>query len=806
MSVEKDVSSILKNHPGIKTGLSQLEVSKLQAKYGFNEVEKNKLSWWGMIKPHVWGPIPWLIEIAIILSFIIKDKQDLIIITVLFFVNLVIGFWQAYRADRSINTLQKEISQVVLVRRDNNWQRISARELVVGDIVRVRLGDIVAADCLLISGTNLNVDQSTLTGESLPVEKKVGESVYSGTIVTVGEADAVVTAIGINSEYGKTTKLASAEMPQSDFEKSITAISRYLIFFAFVLISVIFIFGVWRHESLIETLTFALVLVVAAIPAALPTVLSVTMAIGSLVMAKHKAIVRTTTAIEELAGMNVFCTDKTGTLTENRLTITEIKTFGSWSTADALAMAGTAVKAENTEAIQHVVWQTLETNFEAKKKFASYVVTDYQPFNPDDKYSKAEIKSTNNLITVVLGAVPAVLEKCQASVEQVREVTKVVDDYASKGYRTLLVASCLQGEKDIKLATLEISDVLRHDTISTLQAIKDLGVRIIMITGDHITVAKQVAKQIGIGTKIKLGKVISFNHEIPTDVSGYAEVLPKDKYDLVSNLQATGVIVGMTGDGVNDAPALRRANAGIAVRGATDAARDASDIVFTASGLSPVVAAISVSRQIFARMQSYALYRIAETIRILLFVTLSVVIFQIYPLTATMIVLLAILNDAAIISVAYDNAAVAKTPQRFQVKRLVGNALFLGVVGVISSFFLLYLAYIVFTVSLPVLQTIIYLKLSVAGHLLIFSTRTRKWFFQDRPSFILLGAVFATQIIATMIAVFGIFLTPISLMTAGLIWGYVLIAFTLTDGAKVLYFKMQDAKAIKKEITKESVI
>lgn len=806
MSDDKNISSILKNHPGATVGLSQAEVERRQAEFGFNEVVQNRLSWWGMIVPHVWGPIPWLIEMAMLLSFIIKDKQDFLIITTLFLVNLIIGFLQAYRADRSINTLQKEIRQMVSVRRDSLWQRIPAREIVVGDIVRVRLGDVVSADCLLVSGTNLNVDQSTLTGESLPVEKKIGEGIYAGTIVTVGEADAIVTAIGVNSEFGKTTALASKEAPQSDFEKSITAISRYLIVLAFVLVGVIFIFGTWRHESLVETLTFALVLVVAAIPAALPTVLSVTMAIGSLVMSKHKAIVRTTTAIEELAGMDVFCTDKTGTLTENRLTITDIHTFGDWKGSDALAFSGTAVKAENTEAIQHMVWQTLQADFEALKKFATFAVVDYHPFNPDIKYSLATVKQNNSLIYVVLGAVPNVLEKVQASNEQAKEVNEIVDAYADKGYRTLLVAVRVEGQKTAKLATLAISDVLRYDTISTIEMIKELGVRIIMITGDHITVAKQVAKQIGIGLKIKLGKVIGDNHVIPDDVSGYAEVLPKDKYNLVLNLQKTGVIVGMTGDGVNDAPALRRANAGIAVRGATDAARDASDIVFTASGLSPVVAAISVSRQIFARMQSYALYRIAETIRILLFVTLSVVVFQIYPLTATMIVLLAILNDAAIISVAYDKATVAKLPQRFRVRRLVGNALFLGVVGVISSFTLLYLAYVFFGVSLAVLQTIIYLKLSIAGHLLIFSTRTKKWFFQDRPSLILVGAVFATQIIATIIAVLGIFLTPISLSTAGLIWGYVLMAFTLTDGAKVLYFKIQEAKAIKQEITKGSVV
>lgn len=794
MSLRESSSSVLKNHQGATAGLTQAEVTRLQSTYGFNEVKKDRLSWWGMIKPHVWGPIPWLIEIAMLLSFIIKDKQDFYIITTLLLVNIVIGFLQAYRAERSINSLQKEISQIVLVRRDNSWQKIPARELVVGDIVRVRLGDIVAADCLLVSGTTLSVNQSTLTGESLPVEKALGETIYAGTIVTIGEADALVSAIGADSKYGQTTKLASAELPQSDFEKSITAISRYLIVLAFILVAVIFVFGVLRQESLTETLTFALVLIVAAIPAALPTVLSVTMAIGALVLAKEKAIVRTMTAVQELAGMDVLCTDKTGTLTENRLTITDSHTFGNWSKVEALAKAGTAVKAENTEAIQHVVWQTLQANTEALSKFGTYKILDYQPFNPDNKYSKAEIKSDEEDSTVILGAVPAVLEKVKASKEQIEKVTAVVDSYATKGYRALLVASVDARGGEVKLATFAIADVLRHDTVSTLQAIKNLGVRIIMITGDHITVAKQVAKLIGIGTKIELGKVISATHVVPADVSGYAEVLPKDKYDLVVNLQATGAIIGMTGDGVNDAPALRRANAGIAVRGATDAARDASDIVFTASGLSPVVAAVSVSRQIFARMHSYALYRISETIRILLFVTLSVVVFQIYPLTATMIVLLAILNDVAIISVAYDNAEVAKKPQRFVVRRLVKGALFFGVVGVMASFFLLYLAYAVFAVDIQTLQTIIYLKLSVGGHLLIFATRTKKLFFQDRPNIILISAVLLTQIMATAIAVFGIFLTPISLTTAGLIWGYVIIAFFLTDAAKVLYYKMQDGK------------
>lgn len=785
-----------------KEGLPSSEVEKRLQQYGPNEIPEKKVNPIVKFLGYFWGPIPWMIEAAVIVSAFIQHWIDFGIIFVLLMVNAVVGFWQERKAGNAIELLKQKLAPKARVLRDGKWREIPARELVPGDVVRVRLGDIVPADIKLFEGDYLLVDESALTGESLPVEKHSGDVGYAGSIVRQGEMNALVVSTGTNTYFGKTARLVEEAKTQSHFQKAIIKIGDYLIVLAMTLVAVIFFVALFRHESILELLQFALVLTVAAIPAALPAVLSVTMAIGAIALAKREAIVSKLASIEEMAGMDVLCSDKTGTITKNELTVGEVKPLTGFTEKDVLLFATLASREEDRDPIDDAIIAKTNASREIVEAVRHYKVTYFKPFDPVSKRTEATVETDNgNKFKVAKGAEQAILSLVADKEAAGTDVPAIVNSFASKGYRALGVAKTDEKGKWQFIGLVALYDPPREDSAETLKAAQSMGVRVKMVTGDHIAIAKEIAKQVGLGINIVtasafVDKEASEAARVVEDADGFAQVFPEHKYRIVELLQGRSHIVGMTGDGVNDAPALKKADAGMAVAGATDAAKSAADIVFTKPGLSVIIDAIKESRKIFQRMTNYAIYRICETIRVLFFITASIVVFNFYPVTPLMIVLLAILNDMPIMTIAYDNVKYSSQPEKWNMKILLGIATFLGIIGVFSSFGLLYIGRELLHLSTETLQSFIYLKLSVAGHFALFVARTKGPFWSVKPAKILLLTVILTQLTATLITVYGILLPAMGWSLAGLVWGYALALFLVTDFLKVRFYKLLSHEGI----------
>jgi H+-transporting ATPase len=783
-----------------KNGLSSEEVEKTRQLYGTNDIPEKKVNPLTKFLGYFWGPIPWMIEAAAVLSIVIQHWEDFAIIFTMLLVNAVVGFWQEHKADNAIALLKKRLAPKARVLRDGKWQEIAAKDLVPGDVVRVRLGDIVPADVKLMKGDYLLADESALTGESLPVEKHISDLSYSGSIIKQGEMDAYVVATGIATFFGRTTKLVAEAKTGSHFQKAVIRIGNYLILLAAIMVSAIFVVALLRQVSPLEILQFALVLVVAAIPVALPAVLTVTMAIGAVALAKKEAIVSRLVSTEEMAGVDVLCSDKTGTITKNELTVATTQTFGEFKIEDVLLLGTLASREENHDPIDDAIIAKAKTMNEVTDALGRYSALDFKPFDPVSKRTEATVKSKEgDQFKVSKGAPQVILALAPNNSELENRVNEIVNAFAAKGYRALGVARTDAHGTWQYVGLLAIYDPPREDSAETIKTAQNMGINVKMVTGDHIAIAREISHEVNLGTNILsasafVDKADDEAQRAVENADGFAQVFPEHKYRIVQLLQERGHIVGMTGDGVNDAPALKKADAGIAVAGATDAAKSAADIVLTKLGLSVIIDSIKESRKIFQRMNNYAIYRIAETIRVLFFIVASILVFNFYPVNAVMIVLLALFNDVPIMAIAYDNVRYANRPEKWNMRTVLMVSSLLGIVGVISSFLIFYIGNVVLQLNLGLLQAFIFLKLAVAGHLTIFVTRTRGHFWSIRPSGLLFWSAVVTKIMATLIVVYGVFVSPIGWGLAGLVWAYALVAFVITDFIKVWFYKLLDRR------------
>jgi H+-transporting ATPase len=746
---------------------------------------------------HFWAPIPWMIEVALALTAVTKRWTDFGIILALLLLNGLVGFWEEHQAANAIEALKERLAKLARVTRDGAWRTVAAEQLVPGDLIVIERGDVVPADGLVVEGT-AEADESVLTGESLPVEKQQGADVYSGTILSRGSPQVRVLATGTSTEFGRTAELTGAEPPESHFQKAIFAIGRYLIVIAIALVAVIVIVSLLRGTSVSVTLEFALVVLIASIPVALPAVLSVTMAVGARHLARHEAVVSHLPAVEEMSGVDVLCSDKTGTITKNQLAIAEVAVIDAGiSREEVLREAALTAERDGHDPIDTAIAAALGSPVDGVE------VLEYEPFDADRKRAEARLRGPGGAeYRVAKGAVQAILALSGHAASGAGRVSEVTAEFARQGYRSLAVA---RSDDEVWRLTgvLAIEDPPREDSQQTLELARELGVKVKMVTGDRVEIARQIGEEVGIGSRMLESSALSTlsDEDLAGAVEaadGFAQVVPEDKYRIVRALQARGHIVGMTGDGVNDAPALKRADAGIAVSGATDAARAAADIVLLSPGLSVIVEAIHRAREVFRRMANYAIYRITETIRVVLFVTLSIVAFDFFPVTAVQIVLLAILNDGAILTIAYDRVKPSPRPERWDLHEVLDIATVLGLGGVIESFSLVAIAVLLLDLKHPEIQTLLYLKLSVAGHLTLFVARTRgRLWSEPYPARILLIAVIGTQILATLIAGFGLLMRPLRWELVALAWGYALIWILLLDQLKLLAYrrlKMRRAK------------
>ncbi|KAL3747878.1 hypothetical protein ACJRO7_016660 [Eucalyptus globulus] len=811
-----------------REGLSTTEGGRRLQIFGLNKLEEKKESKFLKFLGFMWNPLSWVMEAAAVMAIALAngggkppDWQDFVGIVTLLIINSTISFIEENNAGNAAAALMAGLAPKTKVLRDGKWNEQEAAILVPGDVVSIKLGDIVPADARLLEGDPLKIDQSALTGESLPVTKNPGDEVFSGSTCKQGEIEAIVIATGVHTFFGKAAHLVDSTNQVGHFQKVLTAIGNFCIcsIALGMLVEIVVMYPI-QHRSYRDGIDNLLVLLIGGIPIAMPTVLSVTMAIGSHRLSQQGAITKRMTAIEEMAGMDVLCSDKTGTLTLNKLSVDKslIEVFPKDADKDTvLLLAARASRVENQDAIDASIVGTLADPKEAR---AGITEVHFLPFNPVDKRTAITyIDGNGNWHRCSKGAPEQIMDLCNLRGEAKKKAHSFIDNFAARGLRSLAVARQMVPEKTKEseggswefVGLLSLFDPPRHDSAETIRRALNLGVNVKMITGDQLAIGKETGRRLGMGSNMypsssllgesKDESIASIPvEELIEKADGFAGVFPEHKYEIVKKLQERKHICGMTGDGVNDAPALKKADIGIAVADATDAARSASDIVLTEPGLSVIVSAVLTSRAIFQRMKNYTIYAVSITIRIVLGFLLVALIWK-FDFSPFMVLIIAILNDGTIMTISKDRVKPSPVPDSWKLKEIFATGVVLGTYLALMTVLFFWLAHDTdffpntFGVrpikgSEDELTAALYLQVSIISQALIFVTRSRSWSFVERPGLLLVGAFLAAQLVATLIAVYATWgfarVQGIGWGWAGLIWIFSIITYFPLDVLKFL--------------------
>ncbi|KAH9798549.1 Plasma membrane ATPase [Citrus sinensis] len=806
-----------------REGLTSDEGAHRLHVFGPNKLEEKKESKILKFLGFMWNPLSWVMEAAAIMAIALAngggrdpDWQDFVGIIVLLVINSTISFIEENNAGNAAAALMANLAPKTKVLRDGRWSEQDASILVPGDVISIKLGDIVPADARLLEGDPLKIDQSALTGESLPVTKNPYDEVFSGSTCKQGEIEAVVIATGVHTFFGKAAHLVDSTNQVGHFQKVLTAIGNFCICsIAVGIVAEIIIMYPVQHRKYRDGIDNLLVLLIGGIPIAMPTVLSVTMAIGSHRLSQQGAITKRMTAIEEMAGMDVLCSDKTGTLTLNKLTVDRnlIEVFAKGVEKEhVILLAARASRTENQDAIDAAIVGMLADPKEAR---AGVREVHFLPFNPVDKRTALTyIDSDGNWHRASKGAPEQILALCNCREDVRKKVHAVIDKFAERGLRSLGVARQEIPEKTKEspgapwqlVGLLPLFDPPRHDSAETIRRALNLGVNVKMITGDQLAIGKETGRRLGMGTNMYPSSSLLGQDKdasiaaLPVDeliekADGFAGVFPEHKYEIVKRLQERKHICGMTGDGVNDAPALKKADIGIAVADATDAARSASDIVLTEPGLSVIISAVLTSRAIFQRMKNYTIYAVSITIRIVLGFMLIALIWK-FDFSPFMVLIIAILNDGTIMTISKDRVKPSPQPDSWKLKEIFATGVVLGSYLAIMTvvFFWLMRKTDFFSDAFGVrslrtrpdeMMAALYLQVSIISQALIFVTRSRSWSFIERPGLLLATAFVIAQLVATFIAVYANWsfarIEGCGWGWAGVIWLYSLVTYFPLD-------------------------
>ena len=751
-------------------GLTEEEVKQRVKAYGYNEIPEKKESVLKRLGKKFWGLTAWMLEITMVIELFIRHYIEVYVIAALLVLNALIGFVHEERASRALELLKQRLQVMARVLRNGSWSTIPAREVVPGDIVRVRAGDVVPADVKIITNEELEVDQSALTGESMPVLKKNNDVVYSGSIVRRGEATGVVVRTGVNTYFGKTVELVSLAKPKLHMEEIISRVVGMLLVIVGILSAVMMVATYFLTRDVFFLLTYVLplvlVMIVFAVPVALPAMFTVTMSVGASEMAKKGALITKLSAIEDAASMTVLNADKTGTLTYNKLSIVKVVPMNGFNEEEVISYGALASQEANNDPIDLAF---IRASKERKLGLDKYKVKEFHPFDPSTRRTEALVEFDSKAFRVAKGAVRTISEDlCKAPLTQ--EVESLMNEFASSGYRTLAVAKLENGSWKM-VGLVALYDMPREDTPRLIQEIKNLGVKFKMLTGDAAPIAKEIAKMLGLGEKVITGKELRETlqkdpqkaAELAEEADVFAEIYPEDKYFIVKSQQLKKNIVGMTGDGINDAPALKQAEVGIAVSNATDVAKSAASVVLTVEGLSGIVDLIKIGRSTYQRIVTWILNKVVKTFEIAVFVAITFIFSAIalhkpiYVVSSLDIVLFLFLIDFVTISLSTDNAKGSPVPEKWNVPKLVTLGVGLGVFTVLEMFGLFLAAENIFKIqNVDVLNTYFFTAIMFMGILTPFIVRERGPFWISRPGKYLLIASVADIALVSFMALTGL--------------------------------------------------
>ena len=776
-------------------GLTSSEAGKRLSEFGYNEVPTKKASFALMVARKFWGVTPWMLETTIALTWVLGRYPDTYVVSGLLVFNAALSIFEENRANSAVEYLKQKLSIQAKVKRDGRWTLLQARELVVGDTVRIRAGDIVPADAKIVHGS-AEVDQSALTGESLSVSRKEEDAIYSGSILTRGEVTGVVVATGVSTYFGRTVELVQLAKPKLHMEEVTTAVVRWLIAVVVVLLSGAVAVSVVRHVDLTQMVPLAVVLLVSAIPVALPAMFSISMALGSLELAKKGVLVTRLSASEDAATMDVLCTDKTGTLTRNKLVVSGTWACGGFGDSDVVLLGALASNEADQDPIDLAF---LDAAKKTQLPLSGYSQNEFFPFDPSTRVTKAVASGEDGELYVAKGAVSSISELCKLEDSERREVDRSVEKFTGKGYRVLAVARGENQDTFALAGVVALSDELREDSPKLVHELKALGVSVKMLTGDALLVAREVARKLSLGSEVvKMSEFRQSKEEdefsrIVEESSGIAEIYPEDKYKIVKGLQKRKHVVGMTGDGVNDAAALKQAEVGIAVKSATDVAKGAASAVLTFDGLEPIVEMVKIGRMVYQRVLTWVINKIVKTFQVVVFVVLAFIVTGDFAVSIFSMVLYLFLTDFVTLSISTDTVRFSQKPDTWDIGWLVKLGVLVGVLTVVESFGMLYAGMSIFGMgeNLERLHMFVFAYLVFSGLFNVFILRERKHFWHSRPSELLLAAIIVDMALVSGISLFGFYnLLPITLEELAFALGLALASsFIINDPIKVTIVK-----------------